>query len=138
MFRLVNRVSGRQFSTSFTTQAAKLSVPPENLTVEEFLTKIGRNAKEHVEAFPTWESLFQTRGPGMKEKGIDVKLRRYIMNWTHKYSIDPSIKLKHIPEGKKFHGGERKKRDVLSREAIEKRQELRERAEAYAKEHNSA
>lgn len=107
-----------------------LKVPPESMSVEDFLTKIGRNAKEHAELFPSWKDFFTMGSYEMKEKGIETSLRRYIINWRYKYSQDPSVRLHQISEGKKIHGGERKRREVLAKERAQKRRELREKAAA--------
>ncbi|OMJ19430.1 Protein FYV4, mitochondrial [Smittium culicis] len=68
-------------------------------TPEEFLTVIGRDCKKYASKFPDWASLFTSKGESMKELGIPVKQRRWILNWTNKmrlgiepYYIKPSTK----------------------------------------------
>lgn len=90
--------------------------------VQTFLTKIGRNTVEHVEHFPTWSSLFTTKSVKLKELGIDVAQRRYILKQIEKFR--QGEELQHFKLGKKsYFGGERKRNERLGRLRAEARQE---------------
>jgi len=55
------------------------------MTVEKFLNTIGRGCEVHISKFETWEKLFSTRGRGLKELGIPLRDRKYMLNWIEKY-----------------------------------------------------
>lgn len=57
----------------------------EQLTVESFLSKIGRDCFKFKEKFASWEELFTATSSVMKEKGVAIQQRRYILSWTEKY-----------------------------------------------------
>eukprot|EP01027_Heterolobosea_sp_BB2_P001150 GEZU01001743.1.p1 GENE.GEZU01001743.1~~GEZU01001743.1.p1 ORF type:complete len:156 (-),score=39.23 GEZU01001743.1:399-845(-) len=62
-------------------------VPPRknNLDVKSFLEKIGKGCGEYADKFESWEDLFTARGVLMKERGIPVAQRKWIMHWCQKY-----------------------------------------------------
>lgn len=92
---------------------ANIPSPSESVPdVETFLTKIGRNAKEHVDVFESWEQLFTLSSEELKEKGIDTRLRRYFLAWRERFR--KGEELREFKRGVKKHGGERKRRLVLS------------------------
>lgn len=133
-FGIINNIRGFATSSPVLARSA-LRVPeptPQVPDVETFLKKIGRGAAEHLEHFPSWPLLFKISSAELKEKGVETALRRYILNWRYKFSNDTGIKLKEIKTGKKQHGGERKMKEVLAKQRILKRNELRERAAANA------
>jgi len=49
------------------------------MTVELFLTKIGRDSLQHAQHFKTWEELFSSRSHEFKRKQVPLKDRKYIM-----------------------------------------------------------
>lgn len=131
---LVNSQVARSFSTTSTlsirlipqevaSKIPKTPAPTKNVPdVETFLTKIGRNAIETSDNFESWEQLMTMTGFEMKQKGIDTRLRRYILGWRERFRVGgEDIELKEHKRGKKSWGGERRRKAV--------------RAEFYAKEY---
>ncbi|CCH43949.1 hypothetical protein BN7_3504 [Wickerhamomyces ciferrii] len=122
---------------SFSTQSALLrNAQPkpsaEIPTPEAFLNKIGRNTIEHLEHFPSWHALFNTTSRQMKEKGIDVQSRRYIINMLEKYRCGEPIK--EFKKGKKsYFGGEYKRKEVTAKIWAEQRKQRYELLEAEDK-----
>jgi len=114
---------------TYATKAPNPYYPPpskEIPTVESFLERIGRNCIEHKEHFPNWHSLFALTSRQMKEKGIDVQARRYILHQVQKYRDGKKILA--IKQGKKsYYGGEYKRNEVTAR------MHAAERRERYAK-----
>lgn len=91
--------------------------------VKTFLTKIGRGLIEYEEQFPTWESLFKISSRELKENGIDVTSRRYLLNQIQKLRVGEE-KIKEHQLGKKsYYGGERNRRERLARLSAEARAE---------------
>ncbi|CAI4039436.1 hypothetical protein SMKI_08G1020 [Saccharomyces mikatae IFO 1815] len=78
--------------------------------VNTFLTKIGRNCNELKDAFENnWNNLFQWDSKMLKEKGVNIQQRKYILNQVQKYRNNEPIC--EIKLGKKsFFGGERKRK----------------------------
>lgn len=77
--------------------------------VETFLNKIGRNTIELKEHFPDWKKLFSMESREMKEAGIEVQARRYILHQLQKYR--DGKKIEEIRKGKKsYFGGEYRRR----------------------------
>ncbi|KDQ62529.1 hypothetical protein JAAARDRAFT_203636 [Jaapia argillacea MUCL 33604] len=85
----------RSFSPSFTRclqtfagQPRRLPQPPSRRddirTPQAFLKAIGRQADTMLSP-KRWKELWDTRGPDLKEKGLSVKDRRYILWCMHKY-----------------------------------------------------
>lgn len=99
--------------------------------VKAFLTTIGRNCIEHEEHFPDWESLFHTSGRDLKDKGIDVQQRRYILRQVEKLRQGEEVKATQVGK-KSFYGGERKRKERVARLAAEKRQERYAHEDAMA------
>ena len=54
-------------------------------TPADFLNTIKRGCEKHISKFPDWNSLFTTRSAALKEKGINVKERRWILRWVAHY-----------------------------------------------------
>lgn len=63
----------------------RIARPRDGMTVEKFLTAIGRNAAEHIDKFESWHDLFSSQRFKMKEKGLNIQDRKYIMKWLHRY-----------------------------------------------------
>lgn len=114
----------------------KLNIPPPTQdvpNVETFLTKIGRNAVEHAENFESWEHLFTLSSADLKEKGIDTRLRRYILAWREKFR--KGEELREFKRGVKKHGGERKRRLVMSQLKNQENMKLRALRKKWLAEH---
>jgi truncated hemoglobin YjbI len=91
-------------------------------SVEAFLTKIGRNCNEHAQHFPAWHTLFNTSSAKMKELGIDVSQRRYILSQLEK--VRQGLPVTHHKLGKKsFFGGERNRNERVGKLRAQQRQE---------------
>jgi len=59
--------------------------PRNGMTVERFLKTIGRDCPKYIENFTSWQNLFSTKGRKMKELGIDLLTRKYLLRWLEKY-----------------------------------------------------
>lgn len=95
---------------------------PQVPDVKAFLTAIGRNCIEHEAHFPEWESLFQSSGRDLKEKGIDVQKRRYILRQVEALrQCNEVVETK--PGKKSYYGGERKRKERVAKLEAVKRQE---------------
>ena len=64
-----------------------------DMTVEKFLTTIGRGVEEHASKFETWEEFVVSRGEDLKDKGIAVRQRRWILSWIEHYrnGVEPFL-----------------------------------------------
>lgn len=94
----------------------KLTAPKprqELRTFADFCEVIGRSAKEHAEAFGLFEEFLAAPLAVLKEKGIDTLLRRYMLRQRHRWTEGHF--LRHIKQGKKYHGGEYKRLLVEAR-----------------------
>ncbi|AGO09937.1 AaceriAAL054Wp [[Ashbya] aceris (nom. inval.)] len=90
--------------------------------VSTFLTKIGRQCSEHAELYENkWENLFMWDGPKLKEKGVPVQQRRYILRQVERLRQGEPVR--EIREGKKsFFGGERKRKETVAKWRAQQRQ----------------
>lgn len=89
--------------------------------VTSFLTRIGRKCEEVAESFENnWDHLFTWDSRALKEKGISVQHRRYILHQVEKMRKgEPILEIK---EGKKsFFGGERKRKENVAKWRAEQR-----------------
>eukprot|EP00123_Amoebidium_parasiticum_P014124 comp22344_c0_seq1/m.33245 comp22344_c0_seq1/g.33245 ORF comp22344_c0_seq1/g.33245 comp22344_c0_seq1/m.33245 type:complete len:161 (-) comp22344_c0_seq1:90-572(-) len=61
------------------------------MTVERFLSTIGRGAGDVASKFGSWEELFSSDLDSMRAKDVPVAVRRHILTWTEKYrlGLDP-------------------------------------------------
>ena len=51
-----------------------------------FLTLIGRQLSKHASKFESWQQLFTTSSPKLKEMGIEpARSRRYLLHWREKF-----------------------------------------------------
>ncbi|CDR44971.1 CYFA0S16e00628g1_1 [Cyberlindnera fabianii] len=113
----------RAFYSTKTVPAPTKEIPD----VKTFLTKIGRKCEEHEDKFTEWKELFEADGHFLKEKGIDVNQRRYILSQAEKFR--QGEKIMEYKQGKKsFYGGERTRKERVAR------LEAQKRAERYAHE----
>ncbi len=49
------------------------------------MDKIGKDCGQYNDKFTSWEDLMTSSSEKMKENGIPVKQRRWILHWRHKY-----------------------------------------------------
>jgi hypothetical protein len=99
--------------------------------VKTFLSLIGRNCIEHEEHFPEWKSLFENSGRDLKEKGIEVQQRRYILQQVEKLRQGGEV-CATKPGKKSYLGGERNRKERVARLQAEKRQERYAHEDAMA------
>ncbi|CAH01503.1 mitochondrial 37S ribosomal protein mS41 [Kluyveromyces lactis] len=118
----------RLFSSSVIVQAAsktslrKTVKPSEEIPdVNAFLGRIGRKCDEFTDTYENkWDNLFTWGGPVLKEKGIPIQQRRYILNQVEK--LRKGEEIKEIKKGKKsFFGGERKRKETIAKWRAEQR-----------------
>lgn len=96
--------------------------PSEQIAdVNAFLGKIGRKCDEVSEVYENkWENLFKWDSKILKEKGVSVQQRKYILHQVEK--IRKNEPLKEIKKGKKsFFGGERKRKEAIAKWRAQKR-----------------
>lgn len=95
--------------------------------LETFLTLIGRNCIEHLDAFEgDLNKFLNTTSKQMKDMGIDVSTRRYLLRWKHKF-VNDLEPLREHKRGKKKNGGERKAKLVKAKRAALQRLEEKEK-----------
>lgn len=95
--------------------------------LKTFLTLIGRNTMEYHDTFEgDLQKFLKTSSKEMKNLGIDVQLRKYMLRWIHKFENDLEPLRVHR-KGKKKHGGERKAKEVLAKKNALKRLEEKEK-----------
>lgn len=95
--------------------------------LETFLKLIGRNCIEHAETFGNdLPKFLKTSSHEMKNMGIDVSTRRYMLRWIHKFENDLEPLREH-KKGKKKNGGERNAKTVLAKKKALKRLEEKEK-----------
>lgn len=99
--------------------------------VKAFLTAIGRKCIEQEEHFPEWKTLFESSGRDLKEKGIDVSQRRYILQQVEKFRQGEPLRAT-TPGKKSYFGGERGRKERIARLNAEKRQERYAHEDAMA------
>lgn len=118
----------RLFSTTTTvlakskTSLRKTVSPSDKIPdVSAFLTRIGRKCEEFTETYENkWDNLFAWDGKVLKEKGIPIQQRKYILSQVEKLRKGEEIKA--ISVGKKsFFGGERKRKETISKWRAEQR-----------------
>ncbi|CCH58097.1 hypothetical protein TBLA_0A02970 [Henningerozyma blattae CBS 6284] len=90
--------------------------PTEEISnVETFLTKIGRNSLELNKVFNnSWNCMFTSTGKFLKQKGVNVRDRRYLLLQLEKFKRnEPLIEYKRGKKG--FFGGERKQKANIAK-----------------------
>lgn len=55
------------------------------MTVAKFLKTIGRGCDEYIDKFDTWDKLFTSKSRALKEMGIPLRPRKWILHWTERY-----------------------------------------------------
>lgn len=94
--------------------------------LETFLKLIGRNSVEHLDSFEgDLDRFLATTSSQMKNMGIDVRSRRYLLRWKHKF-VNDLEPLREHKRGKKKNGGERNARLVKAKRHALKRLEEKE------------
>lgn len=119
----------RPFSSSMiVSKTNKSTRTKENVNdLETFFKCIGRNTSEHLDAFENdLKKFLETDSKEMKEMGIDVSTRRYMLRWKNKFvnNLEP---LREHKKGKKKNGGERNVHTVLAKKNALKRIEEKEK-----------
>lgn len=128
----IPRVTGnlvQNFSTSsilFKTNTSTRT--KENVhDLETFFKLIGRDTIEHLDTFEgDLQKFLKTSSKEMKNLGIDVSTRRYMLRWINKFENNLEPLREHV-RGKKKHGGERNRKTVLAKKNALKRLEEREK-----------
>lgn len=95
--------------------------------LETFFKLIGRNCSEHTDSFEgDLQKFLDTGSKQMKNMGIDIATRRYMLRWQHKFvnNLEP---LREHKKGKKKNGGERNARTVVAKRNALRRLETKER-----------
>lgn len=119
----------RPFSQSFVTFKINTSTKTkENVhDLQTFFQAIGRNTIEHLDSFEgDLQKFLGTTLKQMKNLGIDVSTRRYMLRWKHKF-VNDLEPLREHKRGKKRNGGERKAKTVLAKRLALERLEEKER-----------
>ncbi|CCC66717.1 hypothetical protein NCAS_0A01590 [Naumovozyma castellii] len=120
----------RLFSTTTRLLAVnKRVVPPttEKLPdVSAFLTRIGRECSELTETYENdWNNLFSWNGRILKEKGVPVAQRKYVLKQVENLRQGHEERVRELKKGKKsFFGGERKRKANRAKWEAEQRKEL--------------
>ncbi|KAK5781655.1 mitochondrial 37S ribosomal protein mS41 FYV4 PWA37_004551 [Arxiozyma heterogenica] len=114
----------RIYRLSSTTITRSISIarpipkPTNNVPdVETFLKLIGRNCVEFKDTYENkWDNLFLWDGPVLKEKGVPIQQRKYILSQVQNFRISGDQSIKEVKKGKKsFFGGERKRKAFKAR-----------------------
>ncbi|AQZ16501.1 FYV4 (YHR059W) [Zygosaccharomyces parabailii] len=89
--------------------------------VKTFLTRIGRKCEELTDVYENnWENLFTWDGKSLKDKGVSVQQRRYILHQVEMMRQHKPVE--EIKLGKKsFFGGERSQRENIAKWRTEQR-----------------
>lgn len=115
---LSRHVLGARTTLRFLSTTRSVPKPtPKIPDVETFLKKVGRDCIEFKDTYENkWDNLFQWDGPILKEKGVPVPQRKYILSQVEKYRTNGDESVKEIKKGKKsFFGGERKRKEFKAR-----------------------
>lgn len=116
----------RPFSSTIV--ASKVNTSTRNKSnvhdLETFFKLIGRNTIEHVNLFESdLQKFLDTGSKEMKNMGIDVSTRRYMLRWKNKF-VNDLENLREHKKGVKKNGGERNAKTVLAkRKALQKLEE---------------
>lgn len=95
--------------------------------LDTFFKLIGRKTSEHLNSFEgDLDKFLNTSSKEMKNMGIDVSTRRYMLRWKHKF-VNDLEPLREHKRGKKKNGGERKAKTVLAKRQALKKLEEKER-----------
>lgn len=107
-----------------TTKASLRIVPRPNSTIPDvstFLKTIGRKCDEVLDVYGnTWENLFAWDSKMLKEKGVSVQQRKYILYQVEK--LRKGEEVTEIKKGKKsFFGSERHRKENIAKWRAEQR-----------------
>lgn len=119
----------RLFSQSFLAFKVNTSTrTKENVhDLETFFKLIGRKTVDHLDSFEgDLDKFLGASSKEMKNMGIDVSTRRYMLRWKHKF-VNDLEPLREHKRGKKRNGGERKAKTVLAKRKALKNLEEKER-----------
>lgn len=95
--------------------------------LETFFELIGRNTVEHLDLFEgDLNKFLGSTSKQLKDIGIDVSTRRYMLRWKHKF-VNDLEPLREHKRGKKKNGGERNAKTVLAKKNALQRLEEKER-----------
>ncbi|KXH28144.1 IGR protein domain-containing protein [Colletotrichum simmondsii] len=74
--------------------------------VPTLLKVLGRGLSQHVDKFPTWESLFTLSSTQLRELGLEPpRTRRYLLTWLDRYrkgAFGAGGDFKHVENGEAF------------------------------------
>ena len=77
------------YPLTYVDESEKYKRPPTeprgDMTVEKFLKTIGRGCEDHLDDFEDWSDLMTARGFALKQRGIPVRQRRWILRWVEHY-----------------------------------------------------
>lgn len=110
----LNKVARLSTTTVRSISIARSVPKPTNKVpdVETFLKVIGRDCVEFKDTYENkWDNLFSWDGPVLKEKGVPIQQRKYILSQVENFRVSGDQAIKEIKRGKKsFFGGERKRK----------------------------
>lgn len=110
----LNKVARLSTTTVRSISIARSIPKPTNKVpdVETFLKVIGRDCVEFKDTYENkWDNLFSWDGPVLKEKGVPIQQRKYILSQVENFRVSGDQAIKEIKRGKKsFFGGERKRK----------------------------
>lgn len=94
--------------------------------VTTFLKLIGRNCIEYESIFENkWDNLFNWKSMTLKEKGIPIQQRKYILLQVDHFTN--GLPIREFKKGKKsFFGGERHQKENRAKHRAQERLKLRE------------
>lgn len=119
----------KSFSSSATLCKTNTSTrTKENVhDLETFFNLIGRKTIEHLDSFEgDLNKFLKTSSKEMKNMGIDVSTRRYMLRWINKFENDLEPLREHV-RGKKKNGGERNAKTVVAKKKALQRLEEKEK-----------
>lgn len=90
---------------------------------------------EHLETFPSWDSLFTTKSPQLKAAGLDVQTRKYLLFQVEQFRKHGEITTLTTP--RKLNGGERKANQHLAKKMVLERIELAKTQKLLRKQGNA-
>ena len=110
---------------SLRTRTVPVTVPKPTAAIPDvaaFLNTIGRNCNEFADTYENeWNNLFKWDASVLKEKGIPVQQRKYILFQLEKFRTGQPVES--IAKGKKsFFGGERTRKEKKAKWLAQQRQ----------------
>lgn len=114
-------ISSQVLAVSKTSLRKKVDPSSEIPDVAAFLSRIGRKCDEYTETYENnWDNLLSWDGKALKEKGVPIQERKYILFQVEK--LRKGEEIKEIKKGKKsFFGGERKRKETIAKWRAEER-----------------